>query len=130
MVPIVQAPQWFQDSRRTTAPRSLLQSFAVQRVALAPLLDAAVNDKMEGSFSRSAFDSARRYEASRGWLHYYTDADLAFVNDVVGSAACARGSNAQPSRAHGRCRLLVHCSARAPRRRQPCATNATGTQES
>ena len=38
------------------------------RVLIDPVLEAAVNDKEGGAFSRSEFDAARDYEASRKWL--------------------------------------------------------------
>ena len=48
------------------------------------ILDSATNAKMSGEFSRSAFERARIYERERRWLSYFTDDDLAFINEAVG----------------------------------------------
>ena len=59
---------------------------AEQRVQTAPLLATgnASNQKMAGEFTKEAFDEAYEYEVSKGWLASYTDADLAFVNSIIG----------------------------------------------
>ena len=84
------------------------------RIRIEPVLEAATNDKMEGSFSREEFRQAREYEVSREWLRcaprgrlsmpavatsrrrvrderrsrhvcrYYSEEDLAFVNGILG----------------------------------------------
>ena len=40
----------------------------VERVLIEPVLAAAMNDKMDGTFSREEFDGAREYETGREWL--------------------------------------------------------------
>lgn len=61
-----------------------------ERMSFDAILDAVTNDKMSGEFSRSAFDSARRYEQARSWLSYFTDDDLAFINAAVGEERMRR----------------------------------------
>ena len=39
-----------------------------ERVLIEPVLAAAINDKMDGSFSREEFNGAREYETGREWL--------------------------------------------------------------
>ena len=39
-----------------------------ERVLIEPVLAAAMNDKMDGSFSREEFNGAREYETGREWL--------------------------------------------------------------
>ena len=61
-----------------------------ERVLIEPVLAAAINDKMDGSFSREEFNGAREYETGREWLQYYNEEDLAFVNGILGAQRLAK----------------------------------------
>jgi hypothetical protein len=63
---------------------------ANRTVQLEPLLEAATNDKFSGEFTASSFAAAKAYELNQEWLAAYNDADLAFVNGIVGPERFAR----------------------------------------
>jgi hypothetical protein len=69
--------------QRALAPLlKLLQNSTTKTSAieLPGLIADGENDKWSGAFTKTAFDQAQEYDATRRWLELYTQEDLNFVN--------------------------------------------------